>query len=75
MQTAEMNHTESQTTQIINYLKTGKTLTPLEALNHFGCWALSSRISDIKKQGYKIASVPVKVGKKNVAQYSFILES
>ena len=42
----------SQNTQILEYLKTGKSLTPLEALDIFGCLRLASRINDLKKEPY-----------------------
>ncbi len=37
-------------TQILDYLMTGDTLDPIKALNLFGCFALSQRITDLKKR-------------------------
>lgn len=37
----------SQERQIIEYLLAGNTLSPMDALRLFNCWALSSRTSDI----------------------------
>lgn len=45
---------EAQNQMIINYLKTGKILTPLEALDMFGCLRLSARIYDLKDKGWPI---------------------
>lgn len=45
---------EAQNQMIINYLKTGKILTPLEALDMFGCLRLSARIYDLKDMGWPI---------------------
>lgn len=60
----------SQSTEILMWLKGGHKLTPLEALNQFGCFRLSARVDDLKKQGHKIESkmIEVESGKK-VAQY------
>jgi hypothetical protein len=41
---------------ILRYLKTGKKLTPLKALELFGCMSLSQRCGELKKQGYEIRS-------------------
>lgn len=64
---------ESQNIRIRKYLESGKSLTPLDALYQFGCWALSSRISDLKKQGVQIKSELIEITsdgkKKQVARY------
>lgn len=46
--------TKSQTQAIKEWLLSGKSITPLEALEHFGCFRLGARIADLKKQGLKI---------------------
>lgn len=61
---------KSQNLLILGYLSSGRTLTPLEALRKFDCWALSSRVSDLRKAGHNIKSELVKVGKKFVSKYS-----
>lgn len=60
----------NQAEEILNYLKKGKKLTRLEALNMFGCMAANSRVSDLRKLGHNIKSEFIKVGEKTVAQYS-----
>lgn len=45
---------KSQTELILDYLKTGKSITPMEALHLFGCFRLSGRILDLRKMGYPI---------------------
>jgi hypothetical protein len=60
----------SQESAIIDWLLSGRTLTPIEALERFGCFRLAARICDIRK------AIPVKVGRKMlpsgkvVAEYS-----
>ena len=39
---------------IFNYMKTGKSITALDALNKFGCFRLARVIGDLKADGYKI---------------------
>jgi len=60
----------SQNTLILTHLKKGKTLTPLQALRLFDCWALSSRISNLKSDGHKIKTEMVTKNGKTFARYS-----
>ena len=62
--------TKSQEKRILNYLQNGGKITPMEALNKFGCLRLSGRIYDLKRKGYNIKSSRITVNKKQVAQYS-----
>jgi len=62
----------SQEQDILNYLKCGNKLTPLEAVQLFGCMRLGARIYDLKEKGYPIDSRTVKKGKKYVAEYEYI---
>lgn len=39
---------DSQRMRILDYMKSGKKITSLEALQKFGCFRLASRISDIR---------------------------
>ena len=45
---------ERQNSRILTHLQKGKSLTPIGALNKFGCFRLSGRIYDLKQDGYKI---------------------
>ena len=47
---------KSQTDRILEYMLTGKSITPLEALDMFGCFRLGARIADIKARGYLVYS-------------------
>ncbi|POY44073.1 hypothetical protein C3007_07075 [Avibacterium gallinarum] len=51
---------QSQCNKILAYLKTGKKITALEALNRFGCMRLSARILDLREQGYPITDEMMK---------------
>ena len=46
----------SQVDRILDYLLDGHAITPLEALNKFGCFRLGARIADIKARGYAVKS-------------------
>lgn len=60
----------SQTERILAHLLEGKAITPLEALELFGCLRLGARISDLRKGGVEIKSkfVTTSTGK-HVKQY------
>ncbi len=67
----------SQTTRIAEYLKEGNSITPLEALNLFGCFRLGARIADIKERyGWTIESnrVVTSTGKR-VASYRLVAQT
>lgn len=49
----------SQEKQILNYLKQGRAITPLEALKLFGCFRLGARVWDLKQAGHKIVKTVV----------------
>ena len=60
----------TQADQILAHLKGGGTLTPLEALDKFGCFRLGARIFDLKQEGHDIQTERVDVGNgKRVAKY------
>lgn len=47
---------KSQTERILQYMLEGHSITPLEALDLFGCFRLGARIADIKAKGYLVYS-------------------
>ena len=61
----------TQNQQIKAYLTKGKSITPIDALNKFGCFRLAARISDLRNEGLKIATKNVTIGNKTFASYSF----
>ena len=61
----------SQNKQIADYLNKGKKLTPIEALNKFGCFRLAARIADLRNEGMNIVTNTIKLdNNKQIAQYS-----
>lgn len=67
---------DSQNGRILRFMLLGGSLTPLKALRLFDCWALSSRISDLRKLGRTdikseiIAVRGKKKSTKHVSRYS-----
>lgn len=47
----------SQLSLIRAALEKGDTLTPIDALNRFGCFRLGARIHDLREEGYDIATL------------------
>lgn len=63
---------KTQKQQIQAYLQKGKTITPLQALNKFGCFRLAARIADLRNEGLNIATKNVTKDGKTFASYSII---
>lgn len=65
--------TDSQNTQIENYLKSGKSITPIEALQKFNCFRLGARIWDLRnKKKLPIKTTIVIENKKHFALYELV---
>ena len=65
-----MKTIQSQAKRSLEYLKAGNGITPMDALDLFGCFRLGARIADLKRMGYDIVTERVKVeGGKYVARY------
>ena len=52
----------SQNMLILDWLKDGNTITPIQALNMFGCFRLGARIFNLRRLGHSITGKRVKVG-------------
>lgn len=61
--------TRSQEVAILTYLKSGRSLTPIDALNMFKCFRLGARIYGLKKAGYQIETEMIQKGNKRFASY------
>jgi hypothetical protein len=60
----------NQTQAILAHLETGASLTPLEALDRFGCFRLGARCWELKMAGWPIVTEMVKLASgKRVASY------
>lgn len=59
----------TQEEAILEHLKSGKSLTPVEALNFYGCFRLAARIDDLRKSGHFIETEIIKKDGKKYARY------
>ena len=62
-------NTKSQNEEILAHLLAGKSISPLEALEKFGCFRLGARILELKQQGHKIVTDMVTENGKRYASY------
>lgn len=60
---------KSQNDLILARLKQGRSLTPLQALNQFGCFRLAARVYDLREKGHMIECEMVEVNDSRVARY------
>ena len=58
----------TQSEAILQHLQAGNVLTPLDALNKFGCFRLAARIIELRRRGYNI----VTEGDNNYAVYRLV---
>lgn len=59
----------SQEAKILEHMKAGNRLTPIDALQKFGCFRLGARVHDLRMQGYAINSTLVEQDGKRFARY------
>lgn len=60
---------ESQNALIKGWLLNGYSITPMEALNMFGCFRLSARIANLREDGLQVVTDMVTINDKRVARY------
>tara|TARA_R100000329_G_C7539860_1_gene190566 strand:- start:451 stop:663 length:213 start_codon:yes stop_codon:yes gene_type:complete len=64
---------KSQKARILEHLKSGKTITPIDALNDFGCMRLADVIFRLKNDGWDIATIDTKSANgKRFASYKLV---
>ena len=61
----------NQSDKILDHLR-GGPITPLQALNLYGCFRLAARINELRKQGHNISTKWIKGEQKKHAQYSLV---
>lgn len=61
----------SQEVQIFNHLKRHGSITPLQALNEYGCMRLAARVCDLRGQGHHIETNMIERGNNRFAQYRY----
>jgi hypothetical protein len=59
----------TQTEQIREHLLTGRDITPLQALDTYGCFRLAARIDELRQAGLDIETVSEMRNGKKFARY------
>ena len=59
----------TQNDAIKQHLLSGKSITPLDALQKYGCFRLAARIDDLRKTGLDIETLTEKRNGKQYASY------
>ncbi len=63
----------SQTDAILRHLQEEGPLTPIEALNLYGCFRLAARISDLRAAGFPIVTDTVTRNGRHYASYRLVV--
>jgi hypothetical protein len=61
----------TQKSEIFDHLKRHGTITPLQALNNYGCMRLAARIDELRGQGHRIETDLIERGGKRFAMYRY----
>lgn len=61
---------KSQNEIVLAHLESGRSLSPLEALERYGIFRLGGRVFELKKQGVSIVTKMVTKNGKRFAEYS-----
>jgi len=64
-----MKKKPTQTQRILRHLETGRKITPIQAMNKYGCMRLAARISDLRNEGWDIRTKLIEKEGKQYAQY------
>jgi hypothetical protein len=62
----------TQTEMIRAHLQSGRDLTPIDALNHYGCFRLAARIKELRNQGLPIETLTEQRDGKAWAKYRLV---
>jgi len=57
---------------ILRHLQAGLTITPKEALEHYGSFRLAAHIKVLRQEGHRIFTKMVREGGKEYAQYKYL---
>lgn len=59
----------SKTDRLSSWLRAGRSITPVEALNRFGVMRLAARVHDMRREGLPIITERVTRNGAHVARY------
>ena len=55
----------------MTHLQSGRSITPIEALNEYGCFRLAAHIEVLRREGHNIFTHMVDNGGKKFAKYTY----
>ncbi len=64
--------TESQNKVLRKHLESGKSISPLQALNRFGIYRLAARIRNLKDDGMNISTTMIYLNPVKFAKYKLV---
>lgn len=64
--------TQNQNDGILKFLKSGKSITAIDALTKFRCFRLAARIHDLREKGHDIAKETIVKNGQHYAVYSLV---
>ena len=68
---AKTHKRPTQAGRILRFLQEGHRLTPLDALELFGCFRLAARVHELRREGWAIVERTVETASgKRIAEYS-----
>lgn len=59
----------SQTQAILDHMKRGESITPMDALRLYGCFRLAARVADLRESGHNIERQLIRKDGKTYAEY------
>lgn len=62
----------AQKNHILKHLERYGSITPMTALDKYGCFRLAARVGELKDQGHEIVTEMVKKGQKRYAKYRLV---
>jgi hypothetical protein len=62
----------TQTEHIRAHLQAGQDITPLEALDRYGCFRLASRIAELRAEGLDVQTLTDRQNGKAYARYRLV---
>lgn len=69
---SEQKPKPTQYALVRKHLMSGKTLTPIQALEKFGCYRLAAVVNKLRKEGLQISTELMKGGEHAYAKYKII---
>ena len=70
--TNRVHREESQSGRILKHMQEGYGITPITALNKYGCFRLAAVVFDLKREGHNIETTIIRENEKKFARYKLI---